>query len=139
MIVGMFCCLFVSELNHILLDAYNNDMFYVTTTITPVTEEVVRCNRQDVGVYSGAQEGVKNYQKWGCGDAGDLNGDVGMQWLAMYVNRSSTKGNPIIADSITIVKNEDKDDSDKIPAAPANCNAFLHMFGSKNPVKIDDK
>ena len=42
MIVGIFSCLFVSELNHILLDAYNNDMFYVTTTITPVTEEIVK-------------------------------------------------------------------------------------------------
>ena len=42
MIVGMFSCLFVSELNHILLDAYNNDMFYVTTTITPVTEEIIK-------------------------------------------------------------------------------------------------
>jgi len=42
MIVGMFSCLFVSELNHILLEAYNNDMFYVTTTITPVTEEIVK-------------------------------------------------------------------------------------------------
>ena len=42
MIVGMFSCLFVSELNHILLDAYNNDMFYVTTTITPATEEIVK-------------------------------------------------------------------------------------------------
>ena len=42
MIVGMFSCLFVSELNHILLDAYNNDMFYVTTTITPMTEEIVK-------------------------------------------------------------------------------------------------
>ena len=101
--------------------------------------EVVRCNRQEVGIYSGAQKGVSDYASWGCGDAGDLNGDVGMQWLAMYVNRSSTKGNPILADSITIVKNEDKDDSDKIPEAPGNCNAFLHMFGSKNPLKIDNK
>ena len=42
MIVGIFCCLFVSELNHILLEAFRNDMFYVTTTITPVTEEVVK-------------------------------------------------------------------------------------------------
>ena len=42
MIVGIFCCLFVSELNNILLEAFRNDMFYVTTTITPVTEEVVK-------------------------------------------------------------------------------------------------
>ena len=42
MIVGIFCCLFVSELNNILLEAFRNEMFYVTTTITPVTEEVVK-------------------------------------------------------------------------------------------------
>ncbi len=42
MIVGMFACLFVSELNQIFLDTYNNDTFYVTTTITPVTEEIVK-------------------------------------------------------------------------------------------------
>lgn len=42
MIVGICCCLFVSELNNILLQAFHNDMFYVTTTITPVTEEIVK-------------------------------------------------------------------------------------------------
>lgn len=42
MIVGIFSCLFVSELNNILLHAFHNDMYYVTTTITPVTEEIVK-------------------------------------------------------------------------------------------------
>lgn len=42
MIVGFFACLFVSELNSILLKAFNGDMFYVTTTITPVSEELVK-------------------------------------------------------------------------------------------------
>ncbi len=42
MIVGIFSCLFVSELNQILLKAFHSDMFYVTTTITPVTEEIVK-------------------------------------------------------------------------------------------------
>lgn len=42
MIVGIFACLFVSELNTILLKAFHNDMYYVTTTITPVTEEIVK-------------------------------------------------------------------------------------------------
>ena len=41
-IVGIFSCLFVSELNSILLNAFNNDKLYVTTTITPVTEELVK-------------------------------------------------------------------------------------------------
>ena len=42
MIVGIFSCLFVSEVNNILLGLFNNDIFYVTTTITPVTEEIVK-------------------------------------------------------------------------------------------------
>ena len=42
MIVGIFSCLFVSELNSILLKVSHNDMYYVTTTITPVTEEIVK-------------------------------------------------------------------------------------------------
>ena len=42
MIVGIFTCLFVSELNNILLEHSNNDIFYITTTITPVTEEIVK-------------------------------------------------------------------------------------------------
>ena len=42
MIVGIFACLFVSEINSLLLRAFNNDIFFVTTTITPVTEEIVK-------------------------------------------------------------------------------------------------
>ena len=42
MIVGIFACLFVSELNNILLGAFRGDIFFVTTTITPITEEVVK-------------------------------------------------------------------------------------------------
>lgn len=40
MIVGISSCLFVSELNNIFLEMFHNEMFYVTTTITPVTEEI---------------------------------------------------------------------------------------------------
>lgn len=42
MIAGIFSCLFVSELNNILLGAFHNDIFFVTTTITPITEEIVK-------------------------------------------------------------------------------------------------
>ena len=42
MITGIFACLFVSELNSILLNTFHNDIFFVTTTITPVTEEIVK-------------------------------------------------------------------------------------------------
>jgi RsiW-degrading membrane proteinase PrsW (M82 family) len=42
MIVGIFACLFISEVNGILLKAFHNDVYYVTTTITPVTEEIIK-------------------------------------------------------------------------------------------------
>ena len=42
MIAGIFSGLFVSELNNILLGAFHYDIFFVTTTITPVTEEIVK-------------------------------------------------------------------------------------------------
>ena len=41
-IVGFFACLFISEVNGILLKAFDNDVYYVTTTITPVTEEIIK-------------------------------------------------------------------------------------------------
>ncbi len=41
-LVGIFACLFISEFNGILLRHFNNDSFYVTTTITPITEEIVK-------------------------------------------------------------------------------------------------
>ena len=42
LITGMFCCLFVSEANAFFLEMFHRDVTYVTTTITPVTEEVVK-------------------------------------------------------------------------------------------------
>lgn len=42
MILGIVTCLFVSEINGILLKYFDDDMYYVTTTITPITEELVK-------------------------------------------------------------------------------------------------
>lgn len=42
MLAGIFACMFVSELNGLLLRHFDNEMFYVTTTITPVTEEIIK-------------------------------------------------------------------------------------------------
>ena len=41
-IVGMFCCLFASEANEWVLRAFDNDVLYVTTTITPCMEEIIK-------------------------------------------------------------------------------------------------
>ena len=42
MLVGMFCCLFVSELNGLLLKLTDSDLLYFTTNITPITEEIIK-------------------------------------------------------------------------------------------------
>ena len=42
MIIGIFVSLFVSELNTILLGLFNDDMLYVTTAITPISEEIAK-------------------------------------------------------------------------------------------------
>lgn len=42
MMIGVCCCLFISEVNNILLGCFDNDMQYVTTTITPITEELIK-------------------------------------------------------------------------------------------------
>lgn len=88
------------------------------------------------------RRGVDKYKEWGCGDAADLNADVGTQWLAMYVNRSSAKGDPILADSLTLRTGvqEKKNGKEAKEAAkiPDNCTAGLHMFGYENAQKLDD-
>ena len=42
MLIGVFVSLFVSELNTILLGWFGNNAIYVTTTITPISEEIVK-------------------------------------------------------------------------------------------------
>ena len=42
MLIGIFVSLFVSELNTILLGLCGGDVLYVSTTITPISEEIVK-------------------------------------------------------------------------------------------------
>ena len=95
--------------------------------------EVVKCNRQQIGLHTSAQGGVDEYKNSGCGDAADINADVGTQWLALYINRSKAKGDPILADSLTLKTGKD---SEKTPKGYSGC---LHMFNEENPVKIDNR
>ena len=41
-LLGVLCCLLVSEINGYILRALNNDYEYVTTAITPITEEIIK-------------------------------------------------------------------------------------------------
>ena len=42
MLIGIFVSLFVSELNTLLLQWCGGDSLYVTTTVTPISEEIVK-------------------------------------------------------------------------------------------------
>lgn len=42
MLIGMFMCVFIGGINGFFLELFNNNMLYVTTTITPVTEEIIK-------------------------------------------------------------------------------------------------
>ena len=105
--------------------------------------EAVPCNRQQIGIHTNAQGGVSDYAEWGCGDAADINADVGKQWLAIYFNRSPKKGNPIFADSFLLRTGEDEEDkgneASEAAKMPSGYNGCLHMFASESPVKIDNE
>ena len=40
--IGMCCCLFISEVNGLLSLAIGEDLYYITTNITPLTEELIK-------------------------------------------------------------------------------------------------
>ncbi len=42
MLTGMFCCLFASEVNGLILRASDMSLLYFTTNITPITEEIIK-------------------------------------------------------------------------------------------------
>ena len=104
--------------------------------------EAVKCNRQQIGLHTNAQGGVSKYEEWGCGDAADINADVGRQWLALYVNRSPKKGNPILADSFVLRTGKEEvakgNKATEAAKMPSDCNGCLHMFASESPVLIDN-
>ena len=41
-LIGIAAALFIAEVNGILLGVFKGDMYYVTTTVTPITEEVIK-------------------------------------------------------------------------------------------------
>ena len=92
--------------------------------------EAARCNRQEVGEISDWQDGVDQYQEWGCGDIADLNGDFGQEWLVLYTVKSEKKGNPILADSLTLQYGSS--------AKPTADSKPLHLFTYTSAVDLGD-
>lgn len=91
--------------------------------------QVVKCNRQAIGIHPDAQSGVSDYQSWGCGDAADLNCDIGKQWLALYTIKNPAKGDPIFADSLKVTYGE---------GAPNGYTESLHFFCYTHAMNLGD-
>ena len=89
-----------------------------------------KCNRPEVGEISDWQSGVKKYQDHNCYDIADLNCDYGQEWLALYKNYSLRKGDPILADSLTLQYGSD--------AYPKDAPKALHFFNYDYPVDLGD-
>ena len=62
------------------------------------------------------------------GDVGDLNGDVGKQWLALYYEKNENK-QPILVDSILITNKQE------IPSGYQN---GIHMFGTEAALNLNN-
>ena len=92
--------------------------------------EAVKCNRQQVGEIGDWNDGVAEYAENGCGDIADLNADMGQEWVALYTVKSRNKGNPVLADSLTVQYGK-KD-------MPEGCTQKLHLFTYTNAVDLGD-
>ena len=92
----------------------------------------VKCNRPDVGEIGDWQEGVSDYknEEHYCYDIADLNADMGQEWIALYTVKSSNKGDPILADSLTLQYGKDE--------MPEGCTVGLHLFTYTNTVDLGD-
>ena len=70
---------------HMVDESVNENDEKVYTYYTAVT-----CNRKDAGMVTEETEILKDF--------GDLNGDVGRQWVALYTTKDKAAGNPITTD-----------------------------------------
>ena len=92
----------------------------------------VKCNRPEVGEIGDWQDGVSDYknEEHYCYDIADLNADMGQEWLALYTVKSRDKGNPLLADSLTLQYGK-KD-------MPKGCTKGLHLFTYTNTLDLGD-
>ncbi len=81
----------------------------------------VRCNREEAQLVSDSTKIL--------GGFGDLNGDVGKQWVALYTTNDKTAGNPITADFVVQYKNSN---------IPGDRTA-LSMFGESVAQNLTNK
>ena len=82
----------------------------------------VKCNRAEAGFVTDANKLLEDY--------GDINGDVGRQWVALYTTKDKAAGDPIT--SVPVVRYESSD----IPKGSSNA---LSMFGENVAQNLTNK
>ncbi len=97
---------------------------YYNATYTPIPSNMVNqgVNEKDEKVYTyykavkcnRVQQGMVTDKTELLGDNGDLNGDVGKQWVALYTTKDSAAGNPITV-NFRVQYNNTKIPDDRIP------------------------
>ena len=82
----------------------------------------VKCNRAEAGFVTDANKLLEDY--------GDINGDVGRQWVALYTTKDKAAGDPIT--TVPVVRYESSD----IPKGSSNA---LSMFGENVAQNLTNK
>ncbi len=123
-------CLSIVLIGVSLWNTYNDLKEYYNAEFTPIpaymvdesTDEndekvytyytAVKCNRADAGMTTKKSSLLKDF--------GDINGDVGRQWVALYTTKDKAAGYPILADMLVRYENSN---------IPEDKTAALSMFG----------
>ena len=107
---------------------------YYHQDYAPIPRKIVHESTDDMGrfAYSAYSCVLCNREEQGFGNDklgayGDMNGDVGKQWLALYTTKDKAAGDPITADIIA-QKGSSK--------APADKTTGIRLFGKSDTVNI---
>ncbi len=85
--------------------------------------DAVKCNRVDAGMVTDATKLL--------GDYGDINGDVGRQWVALYTTKDKAAGDPIMTGGLQV-----QYESSSIPKESSTA---LSMFGENVAQNLTNK
>ena len=115
-----------------LKNYYNADFIAIPSYMVDETEQedgsgafvyyaAAKCNRNEMGLVSDNAKVLK--------DIGDLNGDVGKQWLALYTTCDVSAGDPITTDFVVKVGS----------SSVVSGKQPLSLFGKKDAQNLTDK
>ncbi len=120
---------------------------YYNATYTPIPSNMVNqgVNEKDEKVYTyykavkcnRVQQGMVTDKTELLGDNGDLNGDVGKQWVALYTTTDSAAGDPITND-FRVQYNNTKIPDDRIPLSIFCESSVQNLTNAKSGYTYSD-